>query len=300
MLNKLQKGDCIGIITPASSFDSPEVIRDGLSYLNHLGFTPCIGEFVYGSNHHFSGSPQERAADIMTFFKDPKIKAIIATCGGWGSQAVLPYLDYEIIKQNSKPIIGFSDITALQNAVYAKANIASLAGIMLKYDFYNTSVHPQTAQSFEACLCGQFVPISQGVTLNSGKADGVLVGGNLCTFVSLAGTPYFPSLKQKIIFLEDFDEKTYRIERMLTQLEQQKDFEQVSAIIFGNFGSCNLNHPEDNDIETIVNNFATRHPDLPIVKHFPHGHIKARFCIPIGVSARLIASPQKTSLQIIE
>lgn len=300
MLQPIPQGAGIGIITPSSSLDSPEQIRCGLAYLAGLGYQVKTGDFVYGSNCHFSGSPQERAADIMTFFKNPEIAAIIATAGGYGAQDVLPYLDYGVIKNNPKPIIGFSDITALQTAVYARSGISSIAGIMLKYDFANGNIQPKTRDSFENLLNGKFAPVSAGNTLNRGQAEGVLLGTNLCTLMSLAGTPYFPALANKILLLEDIDEKSYRVERMLTQLEQQNGFEHISGIIFGSFGNCTLNHPEEKDIETVLDSFAARHPRIVMIKHFPFGHTKARICLPLGCKMRLIATNEMPVLQIAD
>jgi len=300
MITAIPQGSAIGIVTPAFSLQNPEQIRKGLAYLTEKGFKINLGEFVYESREHFSGSPEERAGDIMRFYKNPEIKAIIATCGGCGSQSLLPYLDYEIIRQNPKPIIGFSDITALQNAVYARSGVGSLAGIMLKYDFIDGQIRSQTENSFENYLNGILNPIKAGNIVNSGAAEGVIIGGNLRTFISLAGTPYFPSLHNKILLLEDVDEKTYNIERMLIQLEQQPDFEELSAIIFGAFTDCTINHPEDKDINEILSRFAAKHKQLPIIKHFPHGHIKARFCIPIGIKAKLSALSEVPTLQFAD
>ncbi len=297
MKTLIPQNSAIGVITPASSLQSPEQIRNGLTYLTNLGYKIVLGNFVYNNNEHVSGTPQERASDIMNFFKNDAIKAIIATRGGYGSQEVLPYLDYDIIRCNPKPIIGFSDITALQNAIYTQTKVPSIAGIMLKYDFADSNIHYQTLDSFSNLINGCFTTISAGNILNSGFAEGVLIGGNLRTFVSLAGTAYFPPLSGKILFLEDVDEKTYNIERMLTQLEQQKDFKQLSAVIFGAFTNCELNHPEDNDVEKILDNFAAKHSRIPMIKHFPHGHIKARQCLPIGVKIKLLADGKIPLLQ---
>lgn len=300
MLNPIPQGAGIGIITPSSSLDSPEQIRSGLAYLAGLGYQIKTGKFVYGSSCHFSGTPRERASDINGFFKNPEIAAIIATAGGYGAQDLLPYLDYEIIRQNPKPVIGFSDITALHAAIYARAGVSSIAGIMLKYDFSDGNIQPKTKVSFENLLNGKFLPVTAGNILNHGQAEGILLGTNLCTLMSLAGTTYFPPLARSILLLEDIDEKSYRIERMLTQLEQQRDFEQIAGIIFGSFGNCTLNHPEEKDIETVLNEFAARHPQLAMAKHFPFGHIKARTCLPLGIKMRLNAVNETPILQIAD
>lgn len=299
MIKPIPQEAYFGVITPSSSLETPEKIRNGLAYLAELGYHSKIGNFVYGSSNHFSGTPKERASDIMNFFKNPDIAAIIASCGGYGAQSVLPYLDFNIIRQNPKPIIGFSDITALQTAVYTLSGISSIAGIMLKFDFSDNNPAFQTKNSFEKLIIdGQFSPISAGNILNSGYAEGVLIGTNFCTLMSLAGTIYFPRLEQKILLLEDIDEKSYRIERLLCQLEQQQGFELVSAIIFGTFSNCSLNHPEEKDIESVLDEFAARHPKITMVKHFPFGHTKARICLPIGEKMQLDATSSVPVLQI--
>lgn len=299
MIKPIPQEAYFGVITPSSSLETPEKIRNGLAYLAELGYHSKIGNFVYGSSNHFSGTPKERASDIMNFFKNPDIAAIIASCGGYGAQSVLPYLDFNIIRQNPKPIIGFSDITALQTAVYTLSGISSIAGIMLKFDFLDNNPAFQTKNSFEKLIIdGQFTPVPAGNTLNSGYAEGVLIGTNFCTLMSLAGTTYFPRLEQKILLLEDIDEKSYRIERLLCQLEQQQGFELVSAIIFGTFSNCALNHPEEKDIESVLDEFAARHPKITMVKHFPFGHTKARICLPIGEKMQLNATSSVPVLQI--
>lgn len=299
MIKPIPQEAYFGVITPSSSLETPEKIRNGLAYLAELGYHSKIGNFVYGSSNHFSGTPKERASDIMNFFKNPDIAAIIASCGGYGAQSVLPYLDFNIIRQNPKPIIGFSDITALQTAVYTLSGISSIAGIMLKFDFSDNNPAFQTKNSFEKLIIdGQFTPVPAGNTLNSGYAEGVLIGTNFCTLTSLAGTTYFPRLEQKILLLEDIDEKSYRIERLLCQLEQQQGFELVSAIIFGTFSNCALNHPEEKDIESVLDEFAARHPKITMVKHFPFGHTKARICLPIGEKMQLDATSSVPVLQI--
>ncbi len=299
MIKPIPQEAYFGVITPSSSLETPEKIRNGLAYLAELGYHSKIGNFVYGSSNHFSGTPKERASDIMNFFKNPDIAAIIASCGGYGAQSVLPYLDFNIIRQNPKPIIGFSDITALQTAVYTLSGISSIAGIMLKFDFSDNNPAFQTKNSFEKLIIdGQFTPVPAGNILNSGYAEGVLIGTNFCTLMSLAGTTYFPRLEQKILLLEDIDEKSYRIERLLCQLEQQQGFELVSAIIFGTFSNCALNHPEEKDIESVLDEFAARHPKITMVKHFPFGHTKARICLPIGEKMQLDATSSVPVLQI--
>lgn len=296
MITPIPRGSKVGIISPSCSLQSPEDIRAGLHWLESCGYHIVLGHYVFDRKDHLAGSAEQRAEDIMRFFADSEIKAIFATAGGYGAQAVLPLLNYDIIKKNPKPIIGFSDITALQTGIYSQTNNISYTGILLKYDFQNnTSIHPYTAESFLQIMDGDYSEIMGGVTVNSGIAEGHLIGTNLCVLQLLAGTKYYPKLKDAILLLEDVDEKSYRIERLLLQLQQQPDFKDVRGIIFGQFTDIILNHPEDKDINQIIDDFANK-VKIPIIKNFPFGHVRARKSLPIG--AKIILDSNKCCLKI--
>ena len=298
MLNPIPSGSKVGIIAPSCALDSPEDIREGLRWLESSGYRIVLGQYVFEKNNHLAGTPEQRAEDIMRFFADPEIKAIIAVCGGYGAQEILPLLKYDVIAKNPKPIIGFSDTTALQTAVFAKTGNISYAGILLKYDFKdNSRIHPYTADSFLELMNGKFKEISGGVRVNSGTAQGKLIGTNLCVLELLAGTPYFPNLKDSILLLEDVDEKSYRIERMLTQLSQHPTFNGVRGIVFGQFNDIYLNHPDDKDVNQILDDFARKHK-IPTIKNFPFGHVRARKSVPLGAYVILDADNCRLKLKI--
>lgn len=298
MLNPIPSGSKVGIIAPSCALDSPENIREGLRWLESSGYRIVLGQYVFEKDNHLAGTPEQRAEDIMRFFADPEIKAIIAVCGGYGAQEILPLLKYDVIAKNPKPIIGFSDTTALQTAIFAQTGNISYAGILLKYDFKdNTRIHPYTADSFLELMNGKFKEISGGVRVNGGTAQGKLIGTNLCVLELLAGTPYFPSLKDSILLLEDVDEKSYRIERMLTQLSQHPTFSGVRGIIFGQFNDIYLNHPADKDVNQIIDDFARKH-QIPTIKNFPFGHVRARKSVPLGATVILDADNCSLKLKI--
>ena len=289
MIYPVPRGSKVGIVTPSSSLASPEDIRDGLRWLENCGYRVVLGQYVYDNVDHFAGTPAERAEDIMRFFADSEIRAIFAATGGYGAQYVLPLLDYDLIGKNPKPIIGFSDTTALQVGVFARTGNISYAGPLLKYDFgRGASIHPYTAESFLKMMDGTPAPITGGATVNPGVAEGRLIGTNLCVLQLLAGTPFYPSLKNTILLLEDVDEKSYRIERMLLQLRQQPDFADVRGIVFGQFTDIGLNHPDDKDVNRIIDDFAAG-LKIPVIKNFPFGHVRARQTVPVGAVVELDA-----------
>lgn len=284
----LALGSKIGVITPSSALGEPEEIRNGLKWLQDAGYQVVLGDFVFEKERNQGGTAEQKAKDIMRFFKDSQIKALIASCGGYGAQAVLAHLDYDIIKQNPKPIIGFSDVTALQMGIYAQTGNVSAASIMLRFDFAKRPIHGLTESSFKAVMSGDIQNIKGGQTAVGGKAKGVLLGTNLCVLLSLAGTKYFPSLENAILVLEDVDEKTYTIERMLTQLKQQKDFGKLKGIVFGQFTDMSFNNPEDKSVIEIVDAFIEG-LQIPVIKNFPFGHTAARYTLPLGGMAEINA-----------
>lgn len=289
MINPIPRGSKVGIVSPSSALDSPEDIRDGLHWLESCGYRVVLGSHVFDRQNHMAGSPQQQAEDMMHFFADPEIKAVFAAAGGFGAQYLLPLLDYELIRKNPKPLIGFSDTTALQAGIYAQTGNINYAGILLKYDFgRGASIHPYTAESFLCAMDGGFEDIRGGTTVSPGTAEGRLIGTNLCVLQSLAGTPYYPDLTGSILLLEDVDEKSYRVERMLLQLRQQPSFERINGIIFGQFTDISLNHPDDKDINQIINEFSAA-VKVPVIRNFPFGHVRARKTIPLGAHALLDA-----------
>ncbi len=289
MINPIPRGSKVGIVSPSSALDSPTDIRDGLHWLESCGYRVVLGSHVYDKHNHMAGTPEQQAKDLMRFYTDPEIKAIFAATGGFGAQYLLPLLNYELIGKNPKPLIGFSDTTALQAGICNLTNNICYAGILLKYDFgRGASIHPYTAESFLRAMEGRFEDIHGGATVNTGQAEGRLIGTNLCVLQSLAGTPYYPNLADKILLLEDVDEKSYRIERMLLQLRQQPSFEQVRGIVFGQFTDIRLNHPDDKDINQVIDEFASV-LKVPVIRNFPFGHVRARKTVPLGAFVELNA-----------
>lgn len=284
---KLQPGDKVGV-TSLASFINKGDIDLGLAYLRSLGLIPVLGKCTYAVWKYMAGTPQERARDLMDFFRDDTIKAVFTPRGGGGVSFILPHLDYEFIKSHPKPIFGLSDITAVQNAIYAQSGVSSYSGFLLKYDFKGGAISPMVDESLQNIISGKPTHYRGGETVVAGTAEAPLIGGNLTALNYLYGTPYMPELRNKILVLEDIGGKTFWLDLRLEQLRQMPGFHELRGIIFGEFTDCTIIDPEDGTIDEIIDNFCTG-LSIPVIKHFPYGHIPNRHILPIGETITLNA-----------
>ena len=285
---QLHTGDKVGIISPSRWLKNPSDIDLGIKYLKEYGLEPILGSHIFDDWRYMAGTIEDRVSDIMNFYQNPDIKAIFCTGGGDGSQYLLPHLDYEIIKQNPKPIFGHSDNNALQLGILAKTNQISYTGFVLVYDFRHGHIEPLTHQSFEQIIHAHHKPISGGECIHSGTTSGRLIGGCLSLFRNLCGTPYFPDLTDSILLFEDEEEPTYKLDLMLQQISQQKNFDKIKGIIFGHFENCPTRRPDDGNIDEVIYHF-TKNNHIPTIKNFPYGHGIDHHILPLGAWCELNA-----------
>lgn len=290
----LKKGDKIGFIAPSSGQQNKD-LTFALDYFKKLGLDVVLAPNLNKEFRYMAGTDQERAASLNEMFKDKTIKALFCIRGAAGSTRVLKYLDYKQIKNNPKPIIGLSDSTALQNALITKANNPSFTGFLPLYDFKNNKIDSLVSKSLKSSLFEDTHYIKSGTSLIKGSASGTIVGGCLSALLYLCGTPYFPDLKDKILILEDTDEKTYKIDLMLNQLKQQKNFNKLKGIIFGQFTDCIIIDPEDGTIEDCIQDF-TKDLNIPVITNFQHGHIPSRYILPLGINVKITSSSKECSI----
>lgn len=287
MVFSLKKGDKVGIISPSSSLEK-EDIASAVKYLESLGLEIVFGKNVFKKHRWMAGTERERANDISDMHKNKDIKAIFCSAGGVGSQKILPYIDYDLIRNNPKPIFGFSDNTSLQLAVYALSKQISYTGFSLKYDFRNSHIDSLVEDSLKKVISGKKQTIKSGKTVIKGKTKAVMIGGCLSMVRNLAGTKYLPNLKDKILLLEDVDEKTYKIDLMLEQIKQLKNFDKVKGIVFGKFEDCIITEKENSSIDEVISEFC-KGLNIPVIKDFEYSHSKSRYVLPMGKKVTLDA-----------
>lgn len=284
----LKPGDTIGLITPSSPMPEGR-LELGIQYLEQKGFKTKVGRYVHEASRFLAGSDQERAQDVMDFFCDPDIHAIMATGGGYGSQRILPFLDTQKIKSNPKWLVGFSDTTALQLGLLSQAGIASCTGFTFR-DLERPILDPLIEKTLMNCLTDQDFEINEGVTVVPGVAQGPLIGGNLDCLCALIGTPYQPNFKKSILLIEEVWAEPYKIDSMLSQLDLSGIFHDVAGLIWGSFEQCDAHHFSDRDgtVDDIISEWSQR-IGIPCIKDFPYGHQNRRYVLPLGKDVLLDA-----------
>ncbi|MFN0158097.1 MAG: LD-carboxypeptidase [Bacteroidota bacterium] len=293
---RLKKGDLIGIVAPAGPVLDVSKIDRGVRYLEQLGYHVAVGEHVNRIHGYLAGTDEERVTDLHSMFEDPRIKAIMAVRGGYGTTRILPLLNYRMIARHPKILVGFSDITALQLALWRKCRLITFHGPMLAADFAD-AVDSFKEEFFWDLVSsrakkGKVVLPADAVSLrlHSGKATGRLLGGNLSLIVSVLGTPYQPDFTDSILFMEDLDEEPYRVDRMVTQLSNASVFEKSAGILAGQFTGCTPKDPTRPSfhVDEIMERLAEE-TAKPFLSNLPFGHIPRKMTLPTGLRARVNA-----------
>ena len=290
-MSLLKKGDKVAFVAP-SSFVKKEKLKASEEFLRKLGLDVVYAKNIEHEYRYMAGSDRERAENINEMFADKTIKALICVRGGGGSSRILPYLDYKLIKANPKPIIGLSDSTSVQNAVEARSGNVCLTGYLGAYYPEENNLKSKTGKSLKAALFDDKHEIKNGKCLIEGCGTGEIVGGNLTCLTYLCGTKYFPSLKDKILLLEDVGEKTFHIDQKLNQIKQQKDFNKLKGIIIGQFSDSVVVDEEDGTFADCLRDF-TEGLNIPVIVDFDYGHVKQREIIPLGKKVEVVSSAKK-------
>ena len=288
----LSPGNTIALIAPASP--SPESIAPTVKKLESLGFHTKIASSAYKRFGYLSGSDAERADDLNALFADPSVNAILCLDGGYGSGRLLDKLDYPMIATHAKPLIGFSDITALQIALYEKSHLASVHG-PLGVTLASKPVSSYSWQSLLKLLQTGTMDAPLSLTpISYGTAEGRLIGGNLSVIASLVGTPYALQGKEAILVLEDINEPSYKVDRMLNQLWQSGLLKDVNGIVFGAF--TDSSHDKgDFTTEDVLKYYAAL-AGKPAASGLAIGHITDNTSLPLGARATLSVTETSASL----
>ena len=298
MPRPLQQGMTIGLIAPASNASENEDIRFAIDIVKSLGFKVKEGKHLYQRNQYLAGTDSERAADLNSMFADKSVDAIFCLRGGYGTPRILPFLDFKTIAANPKILLGYSDITALHNAIYERTGLITFHGPIAGQNFSDytlgefnkvlvqaqSPVRIGQAPEFEAAP-GRAERANRVTRFVGGKARGRLVGGNLTLISTLMGTPYQPDFKNKILFLEDIGESPYRVDRMLTQLWLAGVFDQLAGVVFGKFTEVEIDGPSYSIEQVIEQRCGAL--KIPVVRGLMIGHVEDQTVVPVGAMAEL-------------
>lgn len=265
----------LGIAAPASGFEPPRFER-GLAVLDELGFDVKVDERAFIKTGYLAGSDNDRAALLTELFTDDVVDAVMCARGGYGSMRLLPLLNLQALADSGKPLIGFSDCTALFCALYALGGQSCWHGPVVTQ---MGDLDTESLAAFKAALQNEVVAynVEQGVCLRSGRAAGRFFGGNLTVLMHLAGTAYFPDLRGHILFVEDQNEPLYKIDRMFTQLKLMGVLDRLAGVVLGEFINCGEVRAIHARVLELV---GTR--DIPVLGGFPAGHGQANLILPLG------------------
>lgn len=285
---RLPAGGTIGLVAPAGVLRSRNQVREATESLEALGFRVKVGRQVLARYGFLAGTDEQRARDLMAMFLDPEVDAIVTMRGGWGAARILPLLDYAEIAAHPKPLVGFSDITSLLLAIYARTGLVTFHGPVGVSTWSGF-----TAQSFVQTLVDGEPPTvvretrsgrDRTETVRPGVAEGPLVGGNLMVIAAMAGTGYLPEFDGHVVFFEEVDEQAYRLDRLLIQLEQAGVLRQPAAVLFGQCSRCSSGGSSWTAAQAIRERLATY--ACPTAMGMPIGHVSPVYTLPIGLPAR--------------
>ncbi len=301
LANQLKYGDTIGVVGVANSLElnnrQDEFFR-AEKLLTQKGFKIKKGKYVLEDYYGSAGTKEQRAQDMMEMFCDKEVKAIICLLGGQTCNTFIDLLDYEVIKQNPKIIVGYSDVTVLLQAIYKKTGLVTFSGpnfVSLGnkqeedgyIDFEKVLVHKEM---------GKF-QTGKKKFLRKGNVQGKIIGTNLGSMMYLLGTKYFPDMQDKILLIESYRTSLNECQRRMAHLKQYGVFDKVKAVVVG----YNYDLQKDGNtypgMEDILLDY-TKEYDFPIVKCNDFGHKIANAVIPIGVEAKI--DSDKETIEIVE
>lgn len=287
---KLQKGDCVGVIAPASPTNR-EYLQKGIVFLESLGLRVKVGGNVYKDNGYLAGTDAERLSDLHEMFADPDVKAIICSNGGYGTARIAEQIDYDLIRCHPKIFWGYSDITFLHTSIRQKSGLVTFHGPMLSSDMGKETWSDVSAEYIGQLFRNEAVVYDERIapieTPISGRAEGELVGGNLCLLVTTLGTPYEIDTKDKILFIEDIHEEPRSIDRMLNQLWMAGKLQHIAGLAIGDFHDCGPGERKQTlTLEEVLNDYINR-LNKPTLKGLKIGHCQPHVAVPLGTKAIL-------------
>jgi muramoyltetrapeptide carboxypeptidase len=291
---RLGRGSTIAIVAPAGP-PNPDRLRKGLDYLRDHGYKTKVFPQVRKRLGYLAGDDSLRALAIMDAFADSNVDGIFAGRGGYGCLRILSHLDYKFIGEHPKPFVGYSDLTALLLAIYEKTGLVTFHGPMAAVEFGKPLRSYTADYFFKALESGHVGKIDRPDgykigCINSGQAQGVIVGGNLSLMARMVGMGFLPAFRNKIVFLEDTEEEPYRLDAYLAQLFAATDITEASGFVIGEMTrtESKFGHIEGWSADKVIDDYFSRLTQ-PVISNFPCGHGKEKITIPIGIKVALDA-----------
>ncbi len=321
--NKLKIGDEVRVIAPAKSLAiiSKETREIANKRIEELGLKISFGKHVDEMDDFSSSSIESRIEDLHEAFSDKNVKAVFTGIGGFNSNQLLKYIDWDLIKKNPKIICGFSDITALNNSIFAKTGLVTYSAP--QYSTFGQKLYfDYTLDYFEKCLFKndpfevkpseswsddkwykdqdnrKLIPNEGWLVINNGNAEGTILGANLCTFNLFQGTEYMPSLNNSILFLEDDEtSKSFDFDRNLQSLIHLPDFSGVRGIVIGRFQK---ESGITNGLLTQIIKTKRELNNIPVLANIDFGHTSPIISFPVGGTCKVETTSESQSLRIIK
>ena len=283
----LSDGARVALVAPAGPLRNETELARAIDNVRSFAWEPVVGEHALARDGYFAGRDDQRVADFNSALRDDDVDAIWCLRGGYGAMRILNAIDYDAAVRRPKPIIGYSDITALHSALAQRSEMVTYHGPTARAvlsEFSRSSLACAVVHGGDPCGAAPSARVLRG-----GMAKGILAGGNLALLSALAGTPFAPRLRDAILVLEDIDEPVYRIDRMMRQLLLAGLLADVRGIVFGACTNC----PEAADdgarrLEDVIGEIAML-LDVPAILGAPIGHIDDQWTLPLGAPASLDA-----------
>ena len=308
-MKPLPSGGTIGVAAAASPYDSRSEVLRGVEWWESQGYRVKLGEHVYARDDYVAGDAKDRAADLTALFADPEVDVVQALQGGYGSAQTIPYLDFDTIAANPKPLVGFSDITALHVAIRQRTGMPTVYGNGL------VGVgSPEATQFTRERLLHVLTTDATGPVppnpddpyvraIRGGTATALLVGGCLWLLLQTMGTPWEVDLDGAIFFFEDYKAPPYYVDGMLTQLRHAGKLDRVAGVVVGEMEGCDwgdLRPASDWARSRSVEDVLEEHLEplgVPVLYRLPLGHGKHLASIPLGVRYTLDADRRTLTLE---
>ena len=292
----LQKGDTIAVAAPASPFDRLE-FEKGVQAVENMGFKAKFRDDIFSTQDYLAGPDSRRISELNRHLTDPDVKALFFARGGYGTMRILPQLDLKKIERTTKIVMGYSDMTPLLAYLHQQLHWVVFHGPVVAKAMGDSFRERGKNSLFRALTDPE--PLGEirtpdMVYLKQGRARGVIVGGCLSMVIATLKTPYEWETDNKILFLEDVNEKPYAIDRMLTQLKLAGKLDKVRGLICGPFRNSG---GQGDEVKQVMSDVMKDY-DIPIVFGFPSGHMDDMMTIPLGVEVEL--DSEKVSVNFLE